>query len=197
MYKLISNRLPSLLVVVVTLPVVFPGTAVGLTPESPEVKQAIAKAVSFLGSAGGKEGRTGGKALVGLALLKAGSAPDHPRIVEAVQAIRNDFQNINNSTDEKIVYSSGLAIIFLVTLDPEKYKSEIDSLLRYLQSIQKPNGGWGYPAGHRLAQTSDTSMTQYAALSAWEATQVGFVKRLGVAQAAEASIVDVCPRLVN
>ncbi|MCA9249152.1 MAG: hypothetical protein KDA42_18645, partial [Planctomycetales bacterium] len=71
---------------------------------------------------------------------------------------------------EEDIYSTGLAIIFLCSLDASEYH---DAILAYQQSLtrrQKPHGGWGYPN----RETGDTSMTQYGVLSAWEAKQVGF-----------------------
>jgi hypothetical protein len=68
------------------------------------------------------------------------------------------------------IYSTGLSIIFLCTLDATAYSQEINCLLQSLKVRQKPHGGWGYPE----KPTGDTSMTQYGVLSAWEATQSGF-----------------------
>ena len=140
-----------------------------LTPESPAVKAAIAKAVTFLESPAANDGRVGARALVGLVLLKSHADPKHPRIVDAVASIQNVVKAgpANANLD---IYSAGLAVIFLVTLDANAYRGEVDVLLSYLKTRQKPHGGWGYPD----KETGDTSMTQYGVLSAWEATQAGF-----------------------
>ncbi|MGC4004377.1 MAG: prenyltransferase/squalene oxidase repeat-containing protein [Pirellulales bacterium] len=72
------------------------------------------------------------------------------------------------------IYDLGIAVIFLCNLDPSKFRQEIDTLMKTLALQQKSHGGWGYPE----KPTGDTSMTQYGALSAWEAMKVGFeVKR--------------------
>ena len=68
------------------------------------------------------------------------------------------------------IYGTGLSIIFLVTYDPDKYRPEIEALLKSLRDRQKPHGGWGYPSNEQ----GDTSMTQYGVLGYWEAKQVGF-----------------------
>ena len=161
------------------------------TPESPEVQEAVAKAVKFLESDRANDHRLGARALVGMALFKNGAEASHPKIVEAVQAIKQAVAGLKpvekNDAGQPIrvdppgegnaqpidIYSAGLSIIFLCTIDPSQYGSEIQALLDYLQTVQKDNGGWGYPSGAHAA-TGDTSMTQYGALSAWEATQVGF-----------------------
>lgn len=145
----------------------------GFTPESPEVKSLVAKAVAFLESEDGGDSRMGAQALVGLALYKNQSHSNHPRIVQAVETIqqtlkRHDVEKLNLGSDE--IYQAGLAVIFLITLDPETYAPEIESLLKYLQLRQKPHGGWGYSD----RKNGDTSMTQYGVLSAWEASEAGF-----------------------
>jgi hypothetical protein len=145
--------------------------AAASTPDSPEVKRAVTRAVSFLESDAAAESRPGGKALIGLALLKSGAGAAHPQVVEAVGAVQGVLGNCDpNKVSFTEMYSPGLATIFLITLDPSKYSIEIQCLLDYLQLQQKPHGGWGYPQ----METGDTSMTQYTALCCWEATQAGF-----------------------
>lgn len=154
------------------------------TPDSPEVQKAVKRAIAFLTSEQGKYDRFGGKALIGIAFLKSGAPVSHPRIEEAVRAIQQRLGSgsVSSSTGGDgdgensakgslwPIYDLGLSIIFLVTLDPAKYGPEIESLLTILRTCQKPHGGWGYPD----KETGDTSMTQYAVLSSWEAAQAGF-----------------------
>lgn len=145
--------------------------AAKLNPHSPMVEKAVAKAIAFLESDAARDGRMGAAALVGLALLKNGTVATHPKVVAAAETIRNTVgQQDPQTLAIENIYSAGLAIIFLVTLDPSKHHDEISRLLAYLAAKQKPHGGWGYPD----RETGDTSMTQYAVLSYWEATQAGF-----------------------
>ena len=144
--------------------------ASALTPDSPEVRAALAKAVKFLESDEANDTRLGARALVGLVLLKYGAPADHPKIVAAAEAIVRAVADKEAADVKTDLYSTGLAIIFLVTLDPSKYHNEIILLLKSYEVRQKPHGGWGYPD----RETGDTSMTQYAVLSAWEAAQAGF-----------------------
>lgn len=146
------------------------GFGAPLTADSPEVKDAIEKAIKFLESDAAGENRLGAKALVGLTLLKAGREADHPRITQAVAAIQNALRDKQPADLGLDIYSTGLSAIFLITLDPSKYAPEITALLAYLQSVQKDHGGWGY----KDKPTGDTSMTQYGVLASWEAAQVGF-----------------------
>ena len=147
--------------------------AVGVSPHSPEVKAMVAKGVEFLESEAASDARLGAQALRGLALLKHKAGPNHPKVQEAIQVIK---KNINDLTDldQPHLYSPGMAVMFLIAHDPVANAAEINAILRFLESVQKPHGGWGYPQGHPHAKTGDTSMTQYCVLGAWEATQYDF-----------------------
>ena len=168
-----SQRLPLILVgtglaVLMLGPLSRP--ALALTPQSPEVKAAVAKAVTYLRSC--NEARPGGRALVGLTLTKCDVPAADPKIVEAVKSVQSELGRSKLSFGE--TYTPSVFAIFLIELDPRRYAREIQTLLDYLESVQKPHGGWGYPTGHKDGKTSDTSMTQYAMLAMWEADQAGF-----------------------
>lgn len=137
--------------------------AQSFTPSSPEVRQAIDRGVAYL--SGASDYRLGAKALVGRVML-ATKRREHPKVQEAVAAIREQLK----SAVPPDMYSLGLCILFLVELDKEQYRSEIEQLLAQLRQRQKPHGGWGYDE----RPTGDTSMTQYAVLSAWAAAEAGF-----------------------
>jgi len=147
--------------------------ALGYTPESPEVRAAVARAVKFLESSptdksGNKivDSRPGAYAVVGIALLKNGAPSNHPRVVAAVRQLERSLDQTEDPSSQRLdIYSTALSIIFFVTLDATKYRLEVNALLRYLGGVQKDHGGWGYPG----AKTGDTSMTQNAILGIWEA----------------------------
>lgn len=141
-------------------------TGWAVTPESPEVKAVVEKALKYLESA--PENRLGGKCLIGMAFLKNGADEMHPQVEAAVAACKaataREAAEIQND-----IYSTGIAIIFLCTLDPSKYAPEILKFRDSLIARQKPEGGWGYPE----RPTGDTSMTQYGVLSYWEISKAG------------------------
>lgn len=146
----------------------------GYTVKSPEVRATVEKAMAFLESPAADETRNGGKVLIGLAFLKNGAPASHPRVEAARAAAVAEFPP--NAYAERLsadVYTTGLSIVFLVTLEPTAGGSTSGSVrkaLEYLRFRQKEHGGWGYidrPAG-------DNSMTQYAVLASWEAAQVGY-----------------------
>ena len=105
-----------------------------------------------------------------MVFIKHGHGEEHPQIQVAVEACKQ-AATPNADQINTPIYDLGIAIIFLCNLDPSKYQAEIQKLLDALDHVQKPHGGWGY-AGK---ETGDTSMTQYGALSSWEAVKAGFV----------------------
>ncbi len=137
-----------------------------VTPQSPEVQKLVGSALKYLET--NVDERLGGRCLIGLVYIKSGR-PDHPRVAEALKACREMTQS--NPPDSALdVYSNGLAVIFLCELSPKQYAREIEWYLGRLKARQKSHGGWGY---HDYP-TGDTSQTQYAALSYWEAHRRGF-----------------------
>jgi hypothetical protein len=143
----------------------------GYTPNSSEVRNAVARAVKYLETAssqGFSDGRAGAHAVAGIALLKNGAPPNHPLVASSADYLCKKIDGAQDPTKLGFdIYSTALSIIFLVTLDKDRYAPEIGSLLRYLQAVQKPHGGWGYPG----MKTGDTSMTQNAVLCLWEANK--------------------------
>ncbi len=135
-----------------------------LTPKSPEVQKSVRRAVDYL-AAKANDPRVGAKALVGRVLVMHQQS-DHPKVVEAVAALRQSLNNLPQTLD---IYTLGISLTFLIELDPEKYRADIDRLLAELVRRQMPHGGWGYPG----RATGDTSMTQNALLGAWVAQQYG------------------------
>lgn len=139
------------------------------TTESPEVRGMVKRAAAFLKTASHKE--PGGMAVIGMALLKSKVVPeDHPKIIEAFQAVREAVRSNKPSSWNMDIYSTGLSLVFLTSCNPDLAKPEIEILLEALRKVQKPTGGWGY----QKRATGDTSMTQYAVLGLWDAKRVGF-----------------------
>jgi HEAT repeats len=141
-------------------------TARAVTPDSPEVQKLVDSALAFLEKNGHE--LLGGKCLLGLAFLKADRG-DHARVSEALAACREQM-SANPPDNILDMYSNGLAIIFLCELSAQKHAREIEWYLGRMKARQMSHGGWGYQG----YVTGDTSQTQYAALSYWEAHRRGF-----------------------
>jgi len=140
-----------------------------LTPESPEVVEAVRRGMEFLEENAKKEGRAGAQSLVGLVWLKQGKRDD-PILTRAVEAIRAQFLGEKVALGNETYYSAGLSVVFLVEYDSVAYAKEIRTILDLLLEGQKPHGGWGYPS----EQVGDTSITQYCTLAMWIAARAGF-----------------------
>lgn len=141
-----------------------------LGPDSPRVRRMIDSGLKYLENA--KEARLGGKCVIGLCFVKEGADASHAKVAEAVEACQQFAKEtkVQNTSD---VYSVGIAIVFLCELDSQKYRPEIQRLVELLAAWQKPHGGWGYPDRNSV-NTGDTSMTQYAVLGFWTASQHNF-----------------------
>ncbi len=141
-----------------------------LTPQSPEVKAAIARAVKYLEGLENPDDRMGAHAIRATVILKTGGSENHPMVQTAIREIRQDMGDLKRVPEDHVIYSASLSLIFFCALDTDRYKPEIDKLLQYLLSVQKPHGGWGYEG----KPTGDTSMTQHCILALWEAAEAGF-----------------------
>lgn len=138
--------------------------AFALGPSSPEVQKLVNTGIDYLENKA-IETRLGGRCLIALAMLKT-DRPDSKWVADAEAACVRVARNKENFD----VYSNGLAIIFLCELNPRKYEELIKFYLGALKRRQKPHGGWGYDRTHT---TGDTSQTQYASLSYWDAHRNG------------------------
>lgn len=153
------------------------------TPDSPEVKRMLAKALPYLESS--NEARTGGKCLVAMALLKTGSPASHKQVQEAVVASRELAAKVRTNGIGNNTYNETIACIFLAELDPVQYRSELQILLTAIIQRQRPSGSWTYARG----LNDDTSQTQYAALALWACHSAGLNVPAGTAERALAWLV--------
>jgi hypothetical protein len=144
-----------------------PCPARAVTPDSPEVKQMIERALKWLETQ--DDNRLGGRCLIGLAFYKAGRKLDHPKIVQAQNACQSAIGNLGALDMSEANYSLGLALVFLLETSPEKNRSLADRYVTEILKRQKSWGSWGYE-GHA---TGDTSQTQYPTLALWLARNNG------------------------
>lgn len=135
-----------------------------VNPESPEVRQLIESGLKYLES--NTDTRLGGRCLIALAFLKDGASPDHPRVVEALEACERTTTKPDYSN---YVYSDALGIIFLAQLNDPAHQDLLNRFVQKFTRRQKKNGSWGYNADTE----GDTSQTQYAALTYWELMRIG------------------------
>ena len=139
-------------------------------PDDPPIKAAIEKGVSYLRSRVASQ-FGGYNALCTYALIKSKVKPSDPAIAATLEKI---VGKVSASGDykppEHHVYEASVDVMALEAADPEKYKSHIQAIVKYLLSEQLPNGSWDYPAKNN---DGDTSITQYALLGLWAAGRAG------------------------
>lgn len=167
-------RLPILFSgVVAAISLLAPDSAWALTPDSPEVKEVIGKAVRYLeGEGAGSHGNyPGAKALIAMCILKhykdtgrGDAAHDHPKVVEAVQSIQEALQK--GLTPQQLVYNTGICLLFLLELDHKRYHSEMVQLLALQRTCQRDTGGFDY-GGTGGVFHGDISVSQYGVLGMW------------------------------
>ncbi|HWB13637.1 MAG TPA: hypothetical protein VG826_30710 [Pirellulales bacterium] len=151
-----------------------PRHASALTPESPEVKEVIAKGVRYLEgvtNTGYDNKNPGAKALVAMCVLKhykdvansEDAGRDHPRVVEAVEAIRDGLRS--GLAKQQMIYNTGVCLLFLLELDRVAYRPEMEQLLALQLTNQKANGSFDYV--DIAAYNGDISVSQYGVLGFW------------------------------
>ncbi len=142
-----------------------PSTCLAATPESPEVKAAISKALTWLAKQ--DDDRLGGKCLVGMCFYKAGGQLNHPKIVAAQRACEAGIAKADSPDTDN--YSLGLALIYLCEVDPARNRKLAERYLGVVLKRQKSHGGWGYDGN----PDGDISQTQYPVLGMWLAANNG------------------------
>ena len=145
-------------------------------PEHPEVKAMIDKALNFLDRSEPEGFREA--ILFGLAAYKAqlyvtddpADAKKHPLVQEAigwVDRIMSD-PNLFGRPEYNSTYAPAITLIFLLDIDAEGYKPQIEQLLQFLLDQQQTTGAWGY---RNLPNNGDTSQMQYVGLALWLASK--------------------------
>jgi len=148
------------------------------TPNSPEVREMLARGIAYLEKAdrnGPHSGQLGGKALMGLAAYKYdkrfgnGGDPLPPLTSIALGEVLGQARAASLENQGFVDnYSLGIALIFLTEVNPTDHMDAIIAMAEELKKRQKANGAWGYSHEKR----GDSSQLQYAALGLWAAKKV-------------------------
>lgn len=118
----------------------------------------------------GNEYDGGGTALIAYTLLKVTGNPDLPKVKEGVAVAQQMVRNLRSGRfSESVVYSISVATVLLAEADPVAYRSDLETVLSWLISVQKSHGGFGYLE----KPTGDTSQVQYAMLALWTLYKAG------------------------
>ena len=157
-------------------------------PFDPKVSAMVTKALKYLTRTGdhpiGKE--TGGMCLIAYTIIKAykyesnrtknralvNDVKTHPQVVKAVKLVQAQIKAgpQPGKGEWKELYMACMATILLCELDDQKYKKDINWLIKYIVGRQNEQGFWGYHPN----RTGDTSQSQYCTLALWLAKNKGF-----------------------
>ncbi len=148
---------------------VAPASARPHTPESPEVRAIVDRAVAYLNTVSPKID-FGREALIGYALLKSDVPKDHPRLQTSLKVVVDKIAEGLHDRDPPHIYPAAVAAIFLMEYDDQLFAPQIQHCLDLMKKRQRANGGFAYPN----QQVSDISQTQYGVLAFWLADKHGF-----------------------
>lgn len=132
---------------------------------------AVQSGVAYLRNRAGKL-QVGETAMIALAMIKAEVPPTDPALSACIAKIRSRFSSSEYSPERGLgqaAYEAGATAMALANHDPEGNRGYLGMIVRYLLSVQNPNGSWDY-SGRNYG---DTSITQYAVLGLWEAENCG------------------------
>jgi len=132
---------------------------------------AVTRGVQFLKSRA-ENLQPGEMGLAVLAMLKADVPATDKTIVTCLAKLRQRFTSEGYHAERSggaDIYEAAVVAMALANLDAEARRSEIAALAQYLTSRQKANGSWDYDN----RTFGDTSISQYAVLGLWEASNGG------------------------
>ena len=142
------------------------------TPTSPKVQAMLDLGVDYLNkSAVQSNSYDGGTpALIAYTLLKVTGNPDLPKVKAGIAAAQQMARGLRSGRHgESVVYAISVAAVLLAEADPVAYRSDLETILSWLVSVQKSHGGFGYLE----KPTGDTSQVQYAVLALWTLHKAG------------------------
>ena len=154
-----------------------PVVAQEYTPEHDTVKKMIADGINFLSSDKLERTRNGPgyDILMGYTAMKATEDHDHklvklalPGALKLAEELRKDKKGSSHSAE--INYDASVAAMFFAALDPDKYRTEIESIRDYLIANQRKSGSYGY-SNELAGSLGDISQSQYVALAFWSIKQ--------------------------
>jgi len=143
--------------------------------QSPEVKAAIQRGVSFLRRQMKlyKNVEGGGRpVLAAYAMVKAGVPPTDPVVAKVLEAVKKKTRGGKYHPGGDIIYTTGCELMLLEAAEkrPGQYRREMQTIVDFVVKKQHPSGYWNYLGGDK---EGDTSVTQYGVLGLWAAERAG------------------------
>jgi hypothetical protein len=132
----------------------------------PQFDASVQRAVAYI-TANEKEIEERESSLLAYALLKAGESTSHPIVKHGVEEAVKRAEAGHGRLGYDHIYLAGVDAMLLSDAGPEEYFDQIQKIVDYVQSAQKPDGSWAGSNG-----PGDTSMNQYGMLSLWAGNTV-------------------------
>jgi hypothetical protein len=136
-----------------------------------ENEPAVARGVQFLKERAAGLG-FGEMALAALGMIKAEVPPSDPKLSACLATISSHFTSEGFQSETQSgpdIYTAAVVAMVLSNLDSESRRGELDKVASYLMGKQKSNGSWDY----ENRTLGDSSISQYAVLGLWEASNGG------------------------
>ncbi len=159
-------------VIVGCLGVLFtPGDSKAYTPEDPTVQKLVNSGIKYLENYDRKIEFDGERILVAYAHFKVEHDEQAPLVKAGLAAAEKivALASRGKLREHGGNYDVAITVIFLASVNPEKYRSHLETLQRYLFNVQKGNGTFTY--NHE--DEGDVSQTQYALLAIWTLDRAG------------------------
>ncbi len=149
------------------------------SPEHPEVRAMLDNALRYLNASepeGFSEAILFGAAAYKAALRSAPSeaeARKDPLVVEALGWVDRVFAagDYRRRPEFTANYAPAIILIFLLDIDADGYRPQIQSMLDMMLRNQQRSGAWGYL---QTPDHGDTSQMQYVGLALWLADKSGY-----------------------
>jgi hypothetical protein len=142
---------------------------------NPTAQLIIQRSSPVLATKVASDDRPGYVAMCTLALIKSGMPKTRPEIANALRTLSTRANSTFYSAaegEDKAVYEAAALLIMFANADPEAYRRQVENLASFIISKQTPSGSWGYVIHSATPGSGDTSLTQFALLGLWEATNL-------------------------
>lgn len=143
---------------------------VAAADDDPQVQVAIRRGALSLKSQLASA-QTGHAELAVYALLKADESPDDPAIAAVLAKIPAKTRSGEYQPRTHHIYEAAVDLMACEAADPQRFRTEMEAMARYLMAQQKEGGHWYYPNQNDTG--GDTSITQYGLLGLWAASRAG------------------------
>ncbi len=140
--------------------------------KNPRFDASVDRGIAFLKATVAKTRPHGGEEiLAAYALFKCGEPVEDPFIAGAIQSAngrsnRTEYQPVS-AYDH--IYGAGIDAMFLADVEAERYRTNLQVIANYIQSVQRADGSWS----NGPTEAGDVSMSQYGILGLWAAQRAG------------------------